>query len=514
MTDAINGAGQSPAAALMSAVSAKVGEGERAQGKNASKETRAKGESLPDTAAPDRSAQSGDTPPVKDAKKPARGASDEGGKKDDKDASFEATIDSIDRTDDKGKQEAASSQAAGWNVAVAMAQAPVAQSKDSPAGKSADTSATSSDASGARPLQVLKQERLSVLLLARQRLLARDASEMTGEGAVADETVKVPVTVTSRETHWSFANTVPSEAVQEVAMADAEGNKSTVAAAPAANETTSAKGEGTAKASDSIKQPVPQMAPSNSAGDNADQQSSGDKQGAATASRDDRASANSKTRESAEPTVSKFTDRISTDDKSPANTISSAMQQVRNGLLGALTGDQLQASSTNPAPSLQSRLVTPGNVIRTIELTLSPADLGSVSLKLSLRANVLTVEAEASKASTAKLLSADRSILERNLRDAGYELSSLKIKDGGSSGAAALNVVTAAAAAPPSHAGGVPFQDGGQPRFGFAQYQGGDTQRRDSSSHDRSQQRSRGDTAQTSPVTDAGGVRQANAIYI
>jgi hypothetical protein len=514
MTEAINGAGQSPASALMSAVSSKVGQGERAHGKNVSKEARANDENLPDTAAPDQSEQSGDTPPVKDAKKPAHGASDEGKKKDDKDTSFEATIDSIDRTDDSDKQATASSQTAGWNVAVAMAQAPVEQSKGSPAGKSGDTSAASSDTSGARPVQLLKQERLSVLMLARQRLLARDASEMAGEGAVTVETVKGPVTVTSRETHWSFASTIPSETLQKVAMADAEGAKSTVATAPAANETKPAKGDGTAKASDSIKQAVPQMAPSDSAGNNADQQSSGGNQGAATASRDDRASANARMRESAEPTVSKFTDRIATDDKSPANTISSAMQQVRNGLLGALKGDPLQASSTNAAPSLQSRLVTPGNVIRTIELTLSPADLGSVSLRLSLRANVLTVEAEASKASTAKLLSADRSILERNLRDAGYELSSLKIKDGGSSGAAALNVVTAAAAAPPSQAGGVPFQDGGQPRFGFAQYQGGDTQRRDSSSHDRSQQRSRGDTPQTSPVSDAGGVRQGNAIYI
>lgn len=510
MTEAINRAAQSPAAALMSAVSSKVGDGDRAQGKNASKEARAKDESLPDTSGPNRPEPSGDAPPVKDAKKPARGASDDGSKKDDKDPSFEATIDSIDQTDNSGKQAAIPSQPA-WNAAVALAQAPVTQSKDSPVGKSGDASASSPDASGARPAQLLKQERLSVLMLARQRLLAQDASEMTGEGAVTDETVKVPVTVTSRETHWSFASTVPSETLQKVAMADAEGAKSIAAAG---NETTQAKGQGTAKASDSIKQAVPQMAPSDSAGNNAEQQSSGDNQGAATASRDDRASASSKTRESAEAAASKFVDRIATDDKSPTNTISSAMQQVRSGLLGALTGDALQTSSTNAAPSLQNRLITPGNVIRTIELTLSPADLGSVSLRLSLRANVLTIEAEASKASTAKLLSADRSILERNLRDAGYELSSLKIKDGGSNGAAALNVVTAAAAAPPSHAGGVPFQDGGQPRFGFAQYQGGDTQRRDGSSHDRSQQRSRGDTPQTSPVTDAGGVRQANAIYI
>src|SRR5690606_20442014 len=131
-----------------------------------------------DTAAPGQSRQSDDARPVKDAKKPGRGASDEGGKKDDKDASFEATIDSIDQAGDSAKQAATSSQTAAWNAVAALAQAPVDQSKDSSAGKSGDTSAVSSDAGGARPLQLLKQERLSVLLLARQRLLARDASEM------------------------------------------------------------------------------------------------------------------------------------------------------------------------------------------------------------------------------------------------------------------------------------------------------------------------------------------------
>ena len=69
--------------------------------------------------------------------------------------------------------------------------------------------------------------------------------------------------------------------------------------------------------------------------------------------------------------------------------------------------------------------------MRAIELTLSPADLGSVTLRLSLKSNVLSVEAEATKASTAKLLSDDRDALTKSLRDAGYDVSTLKITDAG-----------------------------------------------------------------------------------
>jgi chemotaxis protein MotD len=152
--------------------------------------------------------------------------------------------------------------------------------------------------------------------------------------------------------------------------------------------------------------------------------------------------------------------------------------------------------------------MAPGQVIRTMELTLSPVDLGSVTLRLSLKSNVLSVEAEATKASTAKLLSDDRDALTKSLRDAGYDVSTLKITDAGASGATAVTAAT-----PTS---GMQFQDNGQTRMGFAhaQRQDGDTQRRDGSTPDQSQQRSRSNNPQSSAATDAANSRQANAIYI
>jgi len=58
------------------------------------------------------------------------------------------------------------------------------------------------------------------------------------------------------------------------------------------------------------------------------------------------------------------------------------------------------------------------------------------------------------------------------------------------------------------------FQDNGQARMSFAQRQDGDLQRRDGSTPEQSQQRSRGNNPQNSAATDAANSRQANAIYI
>jgi hypothetical protein len=85
-------------------------------------------------------------------------------------------------------------------------------------------------------------------------------------------------------------------------------------------------------------------------------------------------------------------------------------------------------------------------------------------------------------------------------------VSTLKITDAGASAATAVP-----AAATTS---GMQFQDNGQTRMGFAQRQDGDLQRRDGSTPDQSQQRSRNNSPQNSAATDAANTRQANAIYI
>src|SRR5262249_36835919 len=146
----------------------------------------------------------------------------------------------------------------------------------------------------------------------------------------------------------------------------------------------------------------------------------------------------------------------------------SVSAQVRDGVIDALAGKAGELAPNTTATNLQDRAPAPTPVLRSLDLTLSPPDLGSVRLRLSLKSNSLAIEAEGSKAATAKILNDDRTSLERGLRDAGYDVSSLKITETAASNSASPNGQTT----------GSPFRDGDQARSNFAGRQDGDSQRR------------------------------------
>ena len=125
-------------------------------------------------------------------------------------------------------------------------------------------------------------------------------------------------------------------------------------------------------------------------------------------------------------------------------------------------------------------------------------------LHLSLKSNSLAIEAEASNASTAKILSDDRGSLERGLKDAGYDLSSLKITDASASGSTSSNNW---------QTNGSPSRDGDQARSSFAGRQDGDMQRREGSTPDQAQRRPKDNNQQNSSA-DLANSRQGNALYI
>ncbi len=174
--------------------------------------------------------------------------------------------------------------------------------------------------------------------------------------------------------------------------------------------------------------------------------------------------------------------------------------------LDALSGDAKTTSTTSQI--VQDRPVAvPGQVLRTIDVTLSPENLGTVRLRLSLKSNSLEIDAEASKASTAKLLNDDRKGLEQSLRDAGYDVSSLKIADVASSNNAGLNSSL--------NGGGSSFQDGSQARANFAGRQDGNMQGRNGATPDQSQQQqSRNNNPKSSPGSEMAKARRSNEIYI
>ena len=442
---------------------------------------------------------------VKSAEKPSRRPHDDSEKGDDHGDLFEATIDGIDRPAPQNTV-AAAGQTADWNAMLAFGQVILDRSQKSSSGKS-DGEPASNIGSAPVLAKAPKHESTTALQLARQRLLASDAATNADVAQPTDEEVTSAIVVRSRETHWSFGNTATAAASSHVTTVPS-GNSA------AANPLASFAAIGLAKnddraaattTSEPMKPVFAESSPVDAARDAPDQQSFSDKREAGSEPRD-RPQSGIKGHTGLEVFASKPVDKIVTDDTGTPVAISSATQQVRNGVLNALTSGTGEAPQANASLPLQNWAMAPGQVMRTMELTLSPADLGSVTLRLSLKSNVLSVEAEATKASTAKLLSDDRDALTKSLRDAGYDVSTLKITDAGASGA------TAVTAAPPTS--GMQFQDNGQTRMGFAQRQDGDLQRRDGSTPDQSQQRSRSNNPQTSAATDAANSRQANAIYI
>lgn len=68
-----------------------------------------------------------------------------------------------------------------------------------------------------------------------------------------------------------------------------------------------------------------------------------------------------------------------------------------------------------------------GQMVRILELTLEPRDLGAVRVRLNLKDSVLSVEMTASKVSTAQLLERDCETLGRNLTEAGYDVAGVSI---------------------------------------------------------------------------------------
>ena len=472
-------------------------------------------------------------------------ANDEVDNGDDVENTFEATIDSMDRSS-LSLPAADATQAATWSAQFVLGQMSVARILSSEgdrtsganvAGKDliaaapmgllnqksdADELATARIATAAAPLLIhegdsdsltkgkiatapadsLNQENAAAIIAVEHEMHSGEAPQDASASQPTDTPLASSVVVQSRETHWAFGPNLVTASPGGVGLL--QGASVSTNALTSGSQVAKVDSRVATDISDASK---PMPAQSSSLGvvsDTTQGQRFSDRSGEG-ASRRDQTSSGANDRATLEISTAKSTDLETVDAAVTVAAIPTATQQVEKGVLDALTSDPSKVQQANTPLTLQDRPTVSGQVMRTIELTLSPADLGSVHLRLSLRSNTLTIEAETSKASTAKLLNDDRGILKQNLSDAGYDLSTLKITDAGTNNSTGSNS---------SLAGGTQFQDNGQTRAGFAQRQDGDLQRRDGSTPDESQQRSNGGSSQSSPSSDTTSTRQSNAIYI
>jgi len=338
----------------------------------------------------------------------------------------------------------------------------------------------------------------------------KPAEQVLAKGNNADEAA-TPITVDRQETHWNFDNKVVTNAAMQVSALQL-GSRN-LAQAPTITASNEKPSEATT-ASTVTSQKTPSHAiatpeiepPSNlsfgDAGDQAKDNPGNGDQTRAQLQSSTSANTTETERKIAKTDSSPSIDQIFTSSAKPAQTPTSAVDQVRNGIV-----DNLSGSTTDPIARTSS--ASPNRpagppVLRTLDLTLSPEDLGSVKLRLSLKSNSLAIEAEASKASTAKLLNDDRVSLERGLRDAGYDVSSMKVTDASAS---------ISANASNWQPGGSPPRDGDQARSGFAGRQDGNAQNRDGAMFNQPQRRQKEDNPQAATADLTNG-RLGNALYI
>jgi hypothetical protein len=435
---------------------------------------------------------------------------DDGKKKDDQDQSFEETIDKLVTKDssDKPVQVAATmALSPGWNANNAGRQ--IEGDTKAPASKSATTTPTDTK-SVVLPGSLLKQQSVEALLGARQRLLlAQKVKEGNQDNAALDGPETVQATVNARQSHWLFDDAVNTAATRVAETLQDKGvPPASSTTLNAAQVLTASPNKGDGKpASDTLPSQPAQTAQAIPAGDAAQQQALDSRQPNGGNSRDQMLAGNSGQRKVADTPAASSSDRASFDIPDAPLAAQGATQQVRTGIVKALADMDLGSRTASTAQLTPDRLPVANQVLRTIDITLSPPDLGTVRLKLSLKSNALDIDAEASKASTAKLLDSDRKGLEQSLRDAGYDVKSMKIADASASNSANLNNS--------SNGNGSSFQDGSQARGNFSGRQDGNMGRRDGAMPDQSQQQhSRDDSRKGAPTSDVAGRRQSDAIYI
>jgi flagellar hook-length control protein FliK len=359
------------------------------------------------------------------------------------------------------------------------------------------------------PGSLLKQQSVEALFGARQRLLLAEKLKEGGNDNVArngPETVQA--TVNARQSHWLFDNAANTAAARVAETLQDKGTPPASGTTLNAAQVLTATNKGDAKsASGTLPSSPVQTAQAIPPGDAAQRQALDGRQPNGGNSRDQMLAGNRSQRQVADASAASSSDRASFDVPDAPPTAQGATQQVRTGIVKALA--DLDPGSRAPSTSqlTPDRPPVANQVLRSIDITLSPPDLGTVRLKLSLKSNALDIDAEASKASTAKLLDSDRKSLEQSLRDAGYDVKSMKIADASASNSANMNSS--------SNGNGQSFQDGSQARGNFSGRQDGNMGRRDGAMPDQSQQQQpRGDGRKGAPAPDVAGRRQSDAIYI
>jgi hypothetical protein len=115
------------------------------------------------------------------------------------------------------------------------------------------------------------------------------------------------------------------------------------------------------------------------------------------------------------------------------------MQQVFQKVLAELPAPSSPAPSSTPATMGPVwREPFGGQPLRSLDIALEPAGLGTVTVKLSVRDDVIRVELDTSRSEAAQLLERDRDSLTSLMKSAGYQVEHLTVRHTGGDAAIQL----------------------------------------------------------------------------
>lgn len=288
--------------------------------------------------------------------------------------------------------------------------------------------------SGIDAASVFSRQRRSNIALNLVKLNQADAesTQVPLDAVSADGEIKTAIKVQSRETHWFMGEKLPSTPRAEnlpagsvAASAQLIGSSPSSSIKPASDSLSPAAKDVVAE----VRSQVAAVQPANL-------QDAGTQSGSTPNERE-----NSGTRSSSAEAAKALSKSagVEADTTQTTEPLTPAVQQVKQSVLDALSNDGKATSTPASRAAAPEKPATPGHVLRSIEVTLSPADLGSVKLKLSLKDNALAIDAEATKATTASLLKDGRGVLEQNLREAGYDVAAVRISDVSAGPSASFN---------------------------------------------------------------------------
>lgn len=103
-------------------------------------------------------------------------------------------------------------------------------------------------------------------------------------------------------------------------------------------------------------------------------------------------------------------------------------QQLSRDILAALPS--VAADERSPSHEIAPNVIGTGRMLRMLDITLEPANLGAVHVRLELRDGTLSLAVTADRAATALILDQEQDALCQRLAEAGYNDATISISDG------------------------------------------------------------------------------------